>query len=60
MQGDEDVGVMQELKSQICDNIALYARKYDEEFGTHLPGFVTDIWSLLIGTGHQPKFDLVS
>ena len=58
-QSGEEIGVMQELKSQICDNIALYARKYDEEFGMHLPGFVTDIWSLLIGTGPEPKFDLV-
>ncbi|XP_059485387.1 exportin-2 [Neocloeon triangulifer] len=58
-EGDEEVGIMHELKSEICDNIALYARKYDEEFCSYLPGFVTDIWSLLIATGPQPKFDLL-
>ncbi|CAB3368472.1 Hypothetical predicted protein [Cloeon dipterum] len=57
--GDEEVGIMQELKSQICDNIAMYARKYDEEFGAYLPGFVTDIWGLLISLGPQPKYDLL-
>lgn len=51
---------MEQLKSQICDNIALYAQKYDEEFTQFLPQFVTDVWSLLVNTGLQPKYDLVS
>ena len=50
---------MEELRSQICDNVALYAQKYDEEFAPFLPQFVTDIWSLLVNTGNQPKYDLV-
>lgn len=51
---------MEQLKSQVCDNLALYAQKYDEEFKPYLPMFVTDVWNLLISTGLEPKFDLVS
>ena len=47
------------LKSQICDNAALYAQKYDEEFQPYLPRFVTAIWNLLVSTGQEVKYDLV-
>ncbi|GLV36439.1 Chromosome segregation 1 [Carabus blaptoides fortunei] len=56
---DEDAGVLEQLKSQVCDNVALYASKYDEEFQPYLPQFVTDIWNLLVSTGLQPKYDLL-
>lgn len=56
---DEEAGLLEQLKSQICDNVALYASKYDEEFQSYLPQFVTDIWNLLISTGTQPKYDLL-
>lgn len=55
----EEAGVMEQLKSQVCDNIALYAQKYDEEFKPYLPTFVTDVWNLLISTGLEPKYDLL-
>ncbi|XP_018563409.1 exportin-2 [Anoplophora glabripennis] len=55
----EEAGIMEQLKSQVCDNIALYAQKYDEEFRPYLPQFVTDVWSLLIATGLEPKYDLL-
>jgi exportin-2 (importin alpha re-exporter) len=48
------------LKSQVCDNIALYAQKYDEEFQPYLPQFVTSVWNLLVTTDLDPKYDLVS
>lgn len=48
------------MKSQICDNAALYAQKYDEEFQPYLPRFVTAIWNLLVTTGQEVKYDLVS
>ncbi|KAK9747097.1 Importin-beta N-terminal domain [Popillia japonica] len=56
---EEDAGVMEQLKSQVCDNIALYAQKYDEEFQPYLPQFVQVVWSLLVSTGLQPKYDLL-
>jgi hypothetical protein len=48
------------LKSQVCDNIALYAQKYDEEFQPYLPQFVTSVWNLLVTTDLEPKYDMVS
>ncbi|XP_075231087.1 chromosome segregation 1 [Lycorma delicatula] len=54
---DEEAGLMEQLRSQVCDNVALYALKYDEEFQPYLPNFVTDIWNLLITTGKQQKYD---
>lgn len=56
---DEEAGLLEQVKSQICDNIAMYAQKYDEEFAPHLPTFVTDVWGLLVNTGAQVKYDLL-
>ncbi|CAG9857406.1 unnamed protein product [Phyllotreta striolata] len=58
-QEDSEAGVLEQLKSQVCDNVALYAQKYDEEFQPYLPQFVTDVWSLLVATNLQPKYDLL-
>lgn len=56
---DEEAGLLEQLKSQICDNVGLYAQKYDEEFQSYLPGFVTAVWHLLTTTGPQPKYDIL-
>lgn len=56
---DDEAGLLEQVKSQICDNVALYAQKYDEEFSPFLPGFVTAIWGLLVSTGQQVKYDLL-
>ncbi|XP_063217026.1 exportin-2 [Bacillus rossius redtenbacheri] len=56
---DEEPGLLEKLKAQVCENVAMYAHKYDEEFQPFLPGFVTDIWNLLTSTGQQPKYDLL-
>ncbi|XP_029678956.1 exportin-2 [Formica exsecta] len=55
--GEEEAGVIEQLKSQVCDNVGLYAQKYDEEFQPYLPEFVTAVWNLLTSTGQQPKYD---
>ncbi|EFA07339.1 exportin-2 [Tribolium castaneum] len=55
----DEAGVIEQLKSQACDNIALYAQKYDEEFQPYLPQFVTAVWNLLVVTGLEPKYDLL-
>lgn len=59
LQNDDSAGLLEQLKSQICENVGLYAQKYDEEFSEYLPGFVTAVWSLLTTTGQQVKYDLV-
>uniref|UniRef100_A0AAY4E581 Exportin-2 n=1 Tax=Denticeps clupeoides TaxID=299321 RepID=A0AAY4E581_9TELE len=56
---EEEAGLLELLKSQICDNAALYAQKYDEEFQVYLPRFVTAIWNLLVTTGQEVKYDLL-
>ncbi|KAG8240424.1 hypothetical protein J437_LFUL003138 [Ladona fulva] len=56
---DEEVGPLEMLKSQVCDNVSLYAQKYDEDFQPFLPQMVTDVWNLLVTTGPQPKYDVL-
>lgn len=40
---DDEPGVLEELRSQICDNIGLYAHKYEEEFQPYMQEFVTAV-----------------
>lgn len=54
---DEEPGIIEQLRSQVCSNVSMYALKYDEEFQSFLPEFVTDIWNLLITTGKEHKYD---
>ena len=59
--GDEDEpGLLEELKSQICDIIGLYAFKYEEEFSPYMKQFVMAVWNLLLNVGAQTKFDLLA
>lgn len=45
------------LKSQICEIVAMFAQKYDEDFSSYLPRFVQAIWNLLVTTDIKPKHD---
>jgi len=56
---DDEPGVLEELRSQICDNIGLYAHKYEEEFQPYMSQFVTAVWNLLLATGNEAKYDLL-
>ena len=51
---------MEFLKSQICENAGMYAQKYDKEFSPYLNEFAKTIWDLLVETGPEMKYDLVS
>ncbi|KAL5250460.1 hypothetical protein ACHWQZ_G016253 [Mnemiopsis leidyi] len=55
----EEVGLLEMLKSQVCENVALYAQKYDEEFAPFLPGYVETVWELLLSTSQEVKYDLL-
>lgn len=59
-QDDEEAGVIEQIRSQICENLIMYATKYDEEFTSYLRSFVDTIWNLLTSLGPQQKYDLVS
>ncbi|KAM3961378.1 LOW QUALITY PROTEIN: chromosome segregation 1 [Aphomia sociella] len=54
---EERPGVLEQLRSEVCECAALYALKYEEEFGPHAPSFVTAVWTVLLSTGPQPKYD---
>ena len=56
----DEAGLLEQIKSQICDNISLFAQNYSEDFGDYLPKFVTEVWNLLITTSLETKYDLVS
>jgi len=60
LQDREEAGLLEQVKAQICENITMYAQKYDEEFCSHLPNFVTTVWNLLITTGSHVKYDQVN
>ncbi|RXG60395.1 hypothetical protein Avbf_15066 [Armadillidium vulgare] len=54
---DDEVGVLQQVKSQVCENISLYASKYKEEFEPYIQQFVTAVWNLLASTNLSVKYD---
>ncbi|EDV22142.1 uncharacterized protein TRIADDRAFT_29181 [Trichoplax adhaerens] len=56
---DDIAGPIEIVRSQICDSVTLYAQKYDEEFQSYLPAFVTAVWTLLTNTGMLAKYDLL-
>lgn len=56
---DEEMGLSEQLKAHICENITMYASKYGEEFQPFLQNFVQAVWSLLVSTGPEPKYDLL-
>jgi len=55
----DEAGPIEKIRSQICDNVAMYAQKYDEEFQEYLPNFVQAIWNLLTSTDINIKNDLL-
>lgn len=56
---EDDPGVIEDLQSQICENIGVYADKYSEEFEKYLPGFIEQVWSLLDSLNSSTKYDLL-
>ena len=55
----EEPGLLEQLKSHICDNISLFAQNYSENFADYMPNFVTAVWNLLITVGLEKKYDLL-
>ena len=55
---DEDKpGMVEQLKTQICENVSLYTMKYDEEFQPYVGRFVEAIWGLLVTTDASVRND---
>ncbi|CAF0704688.1 unnamed protein product [Brachionus calyciflorus] len=55
----EEAGLIEQVKSQICDNVSLFAQNYGEDFADYLPRFVTAVWNLLTSTSLETKYDLL-
>ena len=55
----DEAGLIEQVKSQICDNISLFAQNYGEDFADYLPKFVMSVWNLLISTSLETKYDLL-
>lgn len=54
---DEEVpGILENIKSSICEIIQLYAQRYEDVFKP-LPEFLGTVWQLLTSTGPERKFD---
>ncbi|CAG8591612.1 7963_t:CDS:10 [Diversispora eburnea] len=58
IQSEDEAGIVEKIKSTICEILTLYTTKYDELF-VMLPQFVSTIWTLLTTTGLESKYDLV-
>ncbi|XP_045455694.1 exportin-2 [Melitaea cinxia] len=50
-------GVMEDLRTEVCNCAALYALKYEEEFSPYAPSFVTAVWNVLLSTNSKVRFD---
>ena len=56
---DEEAGLLEMIKSQICSVVAMFAQKYDEDFSEYLSKFVQSVWGLLVSTDIRPKNDVL-
>ena len=54
---EDEAGPIETLQAAIVENLKLYAEKYEEEFQPFLSQFTTAVWTLLVSTGVQPKYD---
>jgi exportin-2 (importin alpha re-exporter) len=54
---DDEPGVLDELKKEICQVVNLFTNKYDEVFEKWTPLFVNDIWNLLSALDHKERYD---
>ncbi|KAE9466053.1 hypothetical protein C3L33_02034, partial [Rhododendron williamsianum] len=46
--GGDGLALVDELRAAVCENISLYAERYEEEFRGYLSGFVETVWNLLV------------
>ena len=56
---NNDPGVLDQVKTEICRAVALYADNYSDEFKPYAPQFALTIWSLLTKLDLSPSYDEV-
>lgn len=59
LQNDEEPGILNQIKAQICEILTLCAFKYDDDFEKYLPNFVDAVWKLLLSTSQLMQDDSV-
>lgn len=60
-QTDEDqIGILEEIRANICEALQLYTLKYEEEFTSFVQEFSQLALQLLVSLGPQSKYDLVA
>ncbi|KAL4708636.1 hypothetical protein ACJJTC_008162 [Scirpophaga incertulas] len=53
----EQPGVLEQLRTEVCECAALYALKYEEEFAPHASSFVVAVWTVLLSTNAEQRYD---
>ncbi|KAG9510537.1 Exportin-2, partial [Fragariocoptes setiger] len=56
---DEEPGLLEQLKSQICEIASIYVQRYSGEFQDYIPKFAEAVWKLLVSTGQETKYDIL-
>ncbi|ODQ66714.1 Cse1-domain-containing protein [Nadsonia fulvescens var. elongata DSM 6958] len=56
---EEEAGIVEKVKSGICEILQLYTQRYEEIFEPLLGEFVQSTWTLLTSVGLESKFDLL-
>jgi exportin-2 (importin alpha re-exporter) len=54
---DEEPGLLEQTKAEICALLSLFAQKYDTDFAPFLPNFVQSVWTLLVTVDSRVKYD---
>jgi exportin-2 (importin alpha re-exporter) len=55
---DEEEDAVTKVKTAVCENIDLYAKRYEDVF-EQLQSFVESVWGLLTTVGRSSKYDSV-
>jgi exportin-2 (importin alpha re-exporter) len=56
---DDTPGVLERVKSAICEIACMFAEKYEEDFRSFVPPFVSQTWNMLTVIGDKGKYDEV-
>ncbi len=57
---NNDPGVLDQVKTEICRSVALYANNYSDEFKPYAQQFALTIWSLLTKLDLSSSYDEVT
>ena len=56
---DDEVSIVDTVKTDICELLELLTLKYDEDFSKYCEPFITSAWNLLSSIGPETKYDAI-